>query len=186
MFFAPKPDGNRLFLIDGAADEDGERRQIIGFADDELGAPQRDLHLESEAVAGGAQSHAHRELVTKQQIHLLGGKERTSSQSVHGLNFAGMEVEASHALCLVTHGEKNPEPALVHLFVNEELRKAPVNFVLRCGAVRAEQVLLATDGVVEWTLLLSRFGCLVVAQLELLDPPLDGSQDARSSWTLDR
>src|SRR5213594_2625326 len=68
-------------------------------------------------AAGGAQSHAHRELVTKQQIHLLGGKERTSSQSVHGLNFAGMEVEASHALCLVTHGEKDPQPALVHLFV---------------------------------------------------------------------
>ena len=53
-----KPDGNRLFLIDGAAREDCERREVIGLADDELWAPQGSLHVEPEAVAGDVQRHA--------------------------------------------------------------------------------------------------------------------------------
>jgi hypothetical protein len=41
--------------------------------------------------------------------------------------------------------------------------------------------------VVEWTLLLSRFGCFAVAQLELLDPPIDSPQnDEQMKLLLDR
>jgi hypothetical protein len=96
---------------------------------------------------------------------------------VQGLNLTGVQIEPGHALRFITDGKENPQPALVYLLVHEELRKAPINFVLRWRAVRAEQILLAADGFVERTLLLGRFACLAVAQLELLDPPLDGAQD---------
>src|SRR5205085_12449430 len=96
---------------------------------------------------------------------------------VHRLNLAGVEIEPGHALRLIADGEENPQPALVHLLVDEKLGKASVNFVLRRCAVRAEQVLFAADGLVERTLLVSGFACLAVAQLELLDPSLDGAQD---------
>src|SRR5260370_9750953 len=86
IFFAPKPDGNRLFLIDGAAREDSERREIVGFADNELGAPQGSLHGKPQAMGGGAKSHAHRELATKQQSNLLARTARPPSQPVHRLN----------------------------------------------------------------------------------------------------
>jgi hypothetical protein len=96
---------------------------------------------------------------------------------VHGLNLTGVQIEASHALRLIADGKEHPQPALVHLLVHEELGKASVNFVLRRCAVRAEQIIFAADGLVERTLLVSGFACLAVAQLELLDPSLDGAQD---------
>src|SRR5437016_604011 len=177
MFFAPKPDGNRLFLIDGAAREDSERREIVGFADNELGAQQGRLHTEPQAVATGAHRHTNREFITQEQINLLASKQRASSQRVHRLNLAGVEIEPGHALRLIADGKEYPQPALVHLLVHEEPGKASVNFVLRCCAVRAEQIIFAADGLVERTLLLCRFACLAVAQLELLDPSLDRAQD---------
>jgi hypothetical protein len=135
------------------------------------------LHVEPQAATRGVHGHAHRKLVTKQQTNLLAGKERTSSQAVHGLNLAGVQIEAGHALRFIPDGKENAQPALVYLLVHEELRKAPINFVLRWRTVGAEQILLAADGFVERTLLLGRFACLAVAQLELLDPSLDGAQD---------
>jgi hypothetical protein len=96
---------------------------------------------------------------------------------VHGLNLTGVEVETSDALSLIANGKENAQPALVHLFVTEELGKATVNFVLRRGAIRAKQILFAADGLVERTLRLGRLACLAVAQLELLDPALDSAQD---------
>src|SRR2546425_797484 len=74
---------------------------------------------------------------------------------------------------------RKPWPAFVELLVDQEMGKAPVNFVLRREAIRAEQILLAADGFVEGTLLLCRFGCFPLMQLELLDPALDGSQDGK-------
>ncbi|HEU5341132.1 hypothetical protein [Edaphobacter sp.] len=88
-----------------------------------------------------------------------------------------MQIETGNALRLIADGKENPQPPLIHLFVNEELGKAAVDFVLRWRTVRAEQILLAADGLIERTLLLARFACLAIAQLELLDPSLDRAQD---------
>src|SRR6185312_9181153 len=93
--------------------------------------------------------HAHRELVTKQQANLLARKQRTPSQAVHGLNLAWMQIETGHSLRLFANGKENAQPTLVHLLVDEKLGKAPVNFILGRGAVRAEQILLTADGLVE-------------------------------------
>src|ERR1700739_1537858 len=128
-------------------------------------------------MAGGAKSHAHRKLVEKKQANLLAGKERTSSQAVHGLNLTGVQIEPGHALRLIADGKEHPQPTLVDPLVHEVLRKEPVNFCLRWRTGRAKQILFAADGLVERTLLVSGFACLAVAQLELLDPPLDGAQD---------
>src|SRR5205807_945867 len=99
------------------------------------------------------------------------------SQSMEGMGLARMKIEARNALGIVSHRKEDSEPPFIHLLVHEELSEAPVDLVLRRAAVRAEEFAFPTDRLVKRTL---RLGCLRgfgVAQLELLDPALDGSHD---------
>src|SRR5579883_2991606 len=147
----PKADGYSLLLIDGAAGKYRERRQVIRLGDGKLRMPDRSVGLKANTVARDVQADAEREIITQQKVNLLAGKQRALRQGMKCLHLAGMEIEASNALCLVANGKEDSQPALLQLLVNEELRKTPIDLVLRV-AVRTEQLAVGADALVKGAL----------------------------------